>query len=263
MDDRLVDDRLVDDRLVTAADTLPCVPHILAASAGFILSDRGQWEVGPVLRHAMALTGKEAPKVCLLHTACGDDSRAIALGYAALAGSSARASHLQLFTMPNVADPRTHLLAQDLIWVGGGSTVNLLALWRAHGLDAVLSDCWTAGVVLGGVSAGSLCWHASGTTDSFGPDLRPVTDGLGLLPYSNCPHYDSEAGRRPLYQRLVGSGALPAGWATDDGVGLHFSGSELIEAVADREGAYAWRVEPGPRPDGTALETRVTPRLLA
>jgi peptidase E len=159
-----------------------------------------------------------------------------------------------------VDDVRAHLLAQDVIWVGGGSVANLLAVWRAHGVDEVMREAWAAGVVLAGVSAGSLCWHVGGTTDSFGPDLRPVTNGLALLPYSNTPHYDSEPGRRPLYQRLVASGVLPPGWATDDGVGLHFRGTELVEAVADRPGRRAWRVERGP--DGTAAESPVEPRLL-
>ena len=106
-------------------------------------------------------------------------------------------SHLTLFPMPNYPDVRAHLLAQDVIWVGGGSTANLLALWRLHGLDVILRECWEAGVVLQGVSAGSLCWHVGGTTDSFGPDLRPVTDGLAFLPYSNSPHHDVEEQRRP------------------------------------------------------------------
>jgi peptidase E len=115
-------------------------------------------------------------------------------------------------------------------------------------------------VVLAGVSAGSLCWHVGGTTDSFGPDLRPVTDGLGLLPFSNGVHYDSEAGRRPLYHRLVAEGTLPPGHATDDGAGLVYRGSTLAEAVADRPRASAYRVERGP--DGTAVETTIVPRRL-
>jgi peptidase E len=162
--------------------------------------------------------------------------------------------------MPNVVDPRKHLLGQDVVWVGGGSVANLLALWRLHGLDEIFREAWQQGVVLSGVSAGSLCWHVGGTTDSFGLDLRPVTNGLAFLPFSNTPHYDSEEQRRPLYQRLVANGTLPAGWATDDGVGLHFRGTELVEAVAERPDAYAWRVERGE--DGHAVETRVEPRML-
>jgi peptidase E len=156
---------------------------------------------------------------------------------------------------------RAHLLAQDVVWVGGGSVANLLAVWRVHGLDEIFREAWEAGVVLAGVSAGSLCWHVGGTTDSYGPDLRPVTNGLGLIPTSNGVHYDSEEQRRPLYQRLVAEGALPAGHATDDGVGLVYHGTDLVEAVADRPNAAAYRVERGP--DHTAVETRLEPRRLA
>ncbi len=125
------------------------------------------------------------------------------------------------------------------------------------------AEAWEAGVVLTGVSAGSLCWHVGGTTDSFGPDLRPVTNGLGLLPYSNTPHYDSEEQRRPFYQSLVASGVLPTGFATDDGVGVHYRGTEFVEAVSDRPDAYAWRVEAAVSGDEAGvLETRITPRRL-
>jgi peptidase E len=171
-----------------------------------------------------------------------------------------RVSHLSLFPMPTVPDVRAHLLAQDVVWVGGGSVANLLAVWRVHGLDQVFREVWRAGVVLGGVSAGSLCWHVGGTTDSYGPDLRPVTDGLGLIPASNGVHHDSEEQRRPLYHRLVADGTLPPGHATDDGVGLVYRGTELAEVVADRPGKAAYRVERGP--DGSAVETRLEPRLL-
>jgi peptidase E len=162
--------------------------------------------------------------------------------------------------MPTVTDVRAHLLAQDVVWVGGGSVANLLAVWRVHGLGEIFREAWRAGVVLAGVSAGSLCWHVGGTTDSFGPELRPVTNGLGLLPFSNGVHYDSEAQRRPLYHRLVADGTLPAGHATDDGVGLVYRGTDLVEAVADRPGAAAYQVERGD--DGAAVETRVEPRRL-
>ena len=237
--------------------------QILATSGGFLPDGRHGARVGPILTHALALSAAGPhPRVCLLQTALGDDQAAYARGYAAFSRDrpDVRLSHLALFPMPNVADVRAHLLAQDVVWVGGGSVANLLAVWAAHGLGEVMREAWEAGVVLGGVSAGSLCWHIGGTTDSFGPDLRPVTNGLGLLPFSNTPHYDSEPGRRPLFQRLVADCTLPAGWATDDGVGLHFQGDQLVEAVADRAGACAWRVERGP--DGGALETVVVPRLL-
>ncbi|MBL7493374.1 peptidase E [Frankia sp. AgB1.9] len=237
--------------------------NILATSAGYRPDGRGGARIGPMIEHAIALSeARERPRVCLLETALGDHPVAYLRWYEAMARDrpDVQASHLALFPMPNVDDVRAHLLSQDVIWVGGGSVANLLAVWRTHGLPEILADAWRAGVVLAGVSAGSLCWHVGGTTDSFGPELRPVTTGLALLPFSNTPHYDSEPGRRPLYQKLVGDGVLPPGWATDDGVGLHFRGTELVEAVADRPGAKAWRVELGD--DGAVVETAVEPRLL-
>lgn len=223
---------------------------------GFLSTERYGWRPGPLMEHALALTGKDTPSVCGLFTATGDDAARVAAWYAAWSDRPERASHVAVLPMPNVDDVRRHLLAQDAIYVGGGSVAGLMVLWRLHGLDVVMREAWEAGVVLFGVSAGSLCWHLGGTTDSFGPELRPWSDGLALIPGSNCPHYDSEARRRPLYQRLVAAGALPPGYAADDGVGLHYRGTELHEAVTDRDGASAWRVDP----DG---ETQVAARLLA
>jgi len=239
-------------------------PTILATSMGFLPRDRGpyDWAPGPVFDLAIELAGAPAhPRLCYLGTATGDDPARVAGVYGAFAGSAVQVSHLSLFPMPTVPDLRDHLLAQDVIWVGGGSVANLLAVWRVHGLDDVMAECWRSGVVLGGVSAGSLCWHVGGTTDSYGPDLRPVTNGLGLIPTSNGVHYDSEDQRRPLYHQLVADGTLPPGHATDDGVGLVYRGTELVEAVADRAGKAAYRVDRGP--DGAVAETRLEPRRLA
>lgn len=237
--------------------------NILAiGGGGFVPTDRYGSRPGPLVDYALALTGTPTPRVCALYTATGDPDARIASWYAAWAGTGVRASHLALFPMPSVADVAGHLAAQDAVYVGGGSVANLLALWRLHGVDDALRAAWRSGVVLFGVSAGSLCWFAGGTTDSFGPDLRPVRGGLELVAASNCPHYNSEPQRRPLYRSLVAARELLPGWAADDGVGLHFVGDagELTGALADRPDAYAWRVEPGP--DGTALEQRITPRLL-
>lgn len=230
--------------------------HVLAiGGGGFRRTERYAPRPGPLVEHALSLTGVEQPRVTGLFTATGDDVTDIAEWYAAWAGRPERVSHLALLPMPNVDDLRRHVLAQDAVYVGGGSVAGLMVLWRLHGLDAVLREAYDAGVVLFGVSAGSLCWHVGGTTDSFGPELRPWTDGLGLVDGSNCPHYDSEARRRPLYTRLVADGALPPGYAADDGVALHYVDGVLHEAVRDRDDAAAWRV----RPDG---ETRVEARLL-
>lgn len=250
---------------------MTAVPTILATSGGFVADGRYGLAVGPLLSYALELTGARRPRLCLLHTATGDNPAHYALTYSAVAAHSRALalsgrddvvlSHLALFPMPTVRDVRSHLLDQDLVWVGGGSVVNLLAVWRAHGVDQALREAWLDGVVLGGVSAGSICWHVGGTTDSFGPDLRPVTNGLGLLPYSNGVHYDSEEQRRPLFQELVAGGTLPAGYATDDGVGLHYSGLDLVEAVSDRPAVAAYHVTA--TADGHAVEERIEARLLA
>lgn len=225
--------------------------HIVAIGGGGLAEHEGR---RPMLRHVLDLTGKHRPNVCFVGTAQGDDPRYTTTFYDIARETGFTGSHLDLFPQPNVADVRAHLLAQDAIYVGGGSVANLLAVWRVHGLDVYLREAWQAGIVLAGTSAGSLCWFEGGTTDSFGDDLMPVTNGLGFIPASHTPHYDSEERRRPTYQRLVGNGTLNAGWAADDGVGLVFEGTAFAEAVAYSAGA-AWRVDPG-------RETRVEPRRL-
>jgi dipeptidase E len=212
--------------------------HIVAMGGGGFLM-----EATPLLDdYALALSGAAEPKVCFLATASGDAAADIAAFHAAFPPGRARATHLSLFRRDG-RDPRSHLLAQDVVYVAGGNTVNLLAVWRAHGVDAALREAWDAGVVLCGMSAGALCWFEAGVTDSYGP-LRALHDGLGLLPGSHCPHYDGEAERRPTYRRAVADG-LPAGIAADDGCALHFAGTDLVEAVSSRPEARAYRVEPG------------------
>jgi dipeptidase E len=157
-----------------------------------------------------------------------------------------------------VADLRGLVLAQHVVYVGGGSTANLLAVWRVHGLDAILAEAYAQGVVLAGISAGMNCWFAASVTDSFGPRLEGLPDGLGLLPWSACPHYDGEPQRRPTYRRLVAEG-FPGGYAADDGAALVFTEGTLGEVVASRPGAAGYRVE---RVDGTVRETRLPARLL-
>ncbi len=191
--------------------------------------------------------------------------------YDLFAGHPARVSHLALFPMPNVSDPEDLLLSQDVIFVGGGSVANMLAVWRVHGLDMIMRKAWQAGIVLAGSSAGGICWFEGGTTDSFGRELRPFTDGLGLLAGSYCPHYNSEPGRRPLYHRLIADGTLSAGIACDDGAAAHFTDDTLTELTADRPGAGAYRVygttgsQPGVRetPLGTRVLAWTPERVLA
>lgn len=236
--------------------------HILATSGGFEATGRGPFNVrfAGLLRYALELSGALVPRICFVNTAGGDSDLWLRACYAAASLEDVKASHLSLFTMPNVPDIRAHLLAQDVIWVGGGSVANLLSLWRLHGVDSAMREAWEAGVVLAGVSAGSLCWHVGGTTDSFGPELQPVTNGLGFLPYGNGVHYDSEEQRRPLLQRLVADGVLPLSFATDDGVGLHYEGTSLAECLTDLSGKYAYRVEADGA--GGVTETRLETRIL-
>jgi peptidase E len=213
-------------------------PTIVATSMGFNRT-RDPWCPGPVFGYAFDLASAgTTPRICFLATAGGDRPTTIAAFHRAFDGTGVCATHLTLFDKPNIVNIRDHLLAQDVIWVGRGSLVNLLAVWRAHHLDALLRECWQAGVVLAGESAGSLCWHSGGTTDSFGPVL-PLPDGLGLLPYSNAVHYSE---RRDQFLHLVGSGVLPPGYATDAGAGLVYHGTDLVEAIADRPRARAYEI---------------------
>ncbi len=237
-------------------------PTILATSGGIAAADRIRWRIGPLTEYAIELAGVDArrPKVCFLATALGDDVTTVYNFYSAAQARGLEASHLALFGMPNVENLTEHLLAQDVVWVWGGSVAGLLAMWRLHGVDEAMRAAWQAGVVLTGVSAGSICWHTGGTTDSFGPQLRPVTNGLGLVRWSNGVHYDSEPQRRPLFQSLIADGTLPAGYATDDGAGVLYRGTEYVEAVTEQDGKHAYFVEPGP--DGTAVETALETRRL-
>lgn len=237
-------------------------PTILATSGGLVWGERTKWLPGPLTHHAVELAGVtgRAPRVCSVGTAGGDSSEWYHHFYDMAQLVGWHGHHLQLFTMPNVDDVTDHLLSMDVIWVGGGSVAGLLALWQLHGVGDAMRAAWEAGVVLTGVSAGSICWHVGGTTDSFGPDLRAIDNGLGLLPFSNGVHYDSEEQRRPLFQSLVAGGALPPGYATDDGAGLLYRGTELVEALAEKDGAGAYFVDRGP--DGTAVETELDVRRL-
>ncbi|MFT5682927.1 MAG: dipeptidase E [Myxococcota bacterium] len=191
----------------------------------------------------LSLTGATTPGVCFLPTASGDSETYIEKFHKAFSALPCTPRHLSLFRRQDT-NLREVVLSQDLIYVGGGNTANMLAVWRVHGLDVVLREAWEAGVVLAGLSAGSLCWFEAGVTDSFGEALAPLADGLGLLPGSHCPHYDGEALRRPRYRELVRSGALPPGLAADDGVALRFSGTTLAEVVSSRPDTAGWRVSP-------------------
>jgi peptidase E len=240
-------------------------PTVMATSGGLSANESGRRRVdfGPLVHHAVELSGVSgrAPKLCHVGTASGDQR-----WWAAEIDEAGRAAgfdltHLHLFGMPNVEDVEGHLLAQDVVWVHGGSVANLLAVWRVHGLDEIFPRVWQAGVVLAGVSAGSICWHVGGATDSFGPRLRAVTDGLALLPYGNGVHYDSEAQRRPAIHALVADQVLPRTYCTDDGAGLVYRGTTLVEAVAELPRARGYVVERDPR-TGQAVEQALDTRQL-
>lgn len=218
-------------------------------------------EFSPIARHAVERSGASGtPRVLYVGTALGDWPDVAAQVSAAGSEAGYDLRHLALYPMPNVDDLRELVLDSDALWVGGGSVANLLALWRLHGLDDILREAWQAGVVLAGVSAGSICWFRGGTTDSFGPDLDAITDGLALLPYDNGVHYDNEVRRRPLVHELVAAGVLGETHCTDDGVGLVYEGTTLVEAIADVPGKGAYVVT---RTDGGAAhEERLEPRLL-
>jgi peptidase E len=239
-------------------------PTIVATSIGFNQGRHGamDWRLGPAYRHAASLArAGDSPRVCVVGTALGDGGDMLMSIWAAFGRAGWRVNHLALFPEPNVGDVAEHLLAQDVVWVAGGSVANLLALWSLHEIGPAMHEAWQAGVVLMGVSAGSVCWFAGGTTDSFGLPLRPVTNGLGFLPYSNSPHHDAEEQRRPTIHRLIGEGALPDGYATDNGTGLVFQGTELVDCVSEVEGAKTWRIVR--QPDGNVEETALPTRLLS
>jgi peptidase E len=189
--------------------------------------------------HILGLTGKERPRLLYLPTAVGDATEGIVMFYERFAGL-AELSHVKFFPYPP-ADVRAQVLGADAICVCGGNTAYMLAIWRVHGFDALLREAWESGVLLFGGSAGMICWFEASITDSYGPQLEGMRDGLGFLAGSACPHYDGEPLRRPRYRELVADG-FPEGIAADDGVGLHYVGAELREVVTCRDGARAYRV---------------------
>ena len=206
--------------------------------------------------HFLSLTGRPRPRVCFLGQASGESQEYLIKFYAAHARYECRPSHLSLFR-PHTADLAGFLLEQDAIFVGGGNTRSMLALWRDWGIDRVMHQAYAQGVVLGGISAGMICWFDQGLTDSVPGKLLPLP-GLGLVPGGACPHYDGEAARRPTLRQLVADGSMAASWAADDGAALHFVDGELAGVVASNDHARGWRVErtdAGERFSETALPT--------
>ena len=209
--------------------------------------------------HLLSLTGKDEPKVCFVPTASGDADPYIESFVAAFT-DRAEISVLSLFCHDpwGYRDPAL-LLTQDVVYVGGGSTANLLAVWRLHGLPDILRTAAANGTILAGISAGMNCWFEASSTDSYGP-LAPLPDGLGFLPGSACPHYLEEEDRREKYLGWVASGALPDGYAVDQHTALVFQDGPLVEAISEEPDHPAYRVERGP--DGV-VETALAVRVLA
>ncbi len=231
----------------------------MAIGGGGFTFDAGSSAVEEhVIALAREVSGRERPRLCYIGTASGDHEAGIARFHEVFA-DLAETSHLELFDR-TVEDIPAYLLRTDAVFVGGGNTASMLAVWRAHGVDVALREAHDAGVVLSGRSAGSICWFEGGTTDSFGPNLREVTGGLGFIAGSNSPHYDGEPQRRPTYQALVASGLLPPGIAVDDDAAAVYDGPTLVEVVAAHAGPAAYRVEA--TADGvveTVLPVRVLP----
>lgn len=202
------------------------------------------------------LTGKPRPRLLYLPTAAGDDDAACLRWFERCAPLNVEASVQKVF-IDSLTQTRSWaevLLSVDGIVASGGNTLNQQAIWRAHGLDALLRQAWKQGIVLGGASAGGLCWFESGSTDSR-PQALSIVQGLGFLRGSHCPHYDSEPGRRPQYQALIASGQLPPGYACDDAAGLLFEGRRLARVIAMADGAQVYRVS---QRGGVAIERRLS-----
>jgi dipeptidase E len=227
---------------------------IAMGGGGFSMEPRNPLLDGFVLSQARA----RRPRVAFVGTASGDSPLYAARFLRAFRRFDCRPSLLSLFDPPGEG-LREFVRAQDVIYVGGGSTRNLLVLWKDRGLDRILRAAWRDGAVLAGVSAGSICWFEEGLSDSVRPGVLLPLPCLGFLPGSNCPHYDGEPRRRPTYRRLVGSGRMLPGLAAGDGAALLFRGRAFERAVSSRPSARVFGVE---RFDGKVLESEILPDYL-
>lgn len=216
-------------------------PQIVAFGGGGFSMEAGN----PLLDdYVLAQTRVDRPKVCFIPTASGDADHYVVRFYREFS-ARAECSHISLFRRDRGAgavegDLERHLLQQDLIYVGGGSVLSLLGTWRAHGLDQILKRAWRRGVLLCGLSAGSLCWFSEAITAFHGPP--EAVRGLGLLPHSNCVHYDGEAVRGEVFRDLIADGRMREGYAAEDSAALHFEGRELLRAVSSKPKARAFRI---------------------
>jgi dipeptidase E len=216
--------------------------------------------------YCLSCTGKTIPKVCFIPTASGDSEEFLTRFYTAFARYPCEPSHLAFFRKPRAGaipleDIERNLLSQDLIYVGGGNTRAMLAVWLEWKIDEILKKAWHSGILLAGMSAGAICWFESGGSDSSSTlidTLSPLL-GLGFIHGSCTPHYDGEPHRRPEAQRLIASGELPPGIGIDDGSAVLFEGQKIVEVVASRAGANAYRVK---LESGQIIEELLEAKLL-
>ena len=211
-----------------------------------------------VVDYVLKLSGKPTPNVLFINTATGDHPDTLMRTYMRFAARGCVPTHLPLFARTPV-DLEALFLAQDVIWVGGGNTKSMLAVWREYGIDKLLNKAWKHGVILSGSSAGGICWFEGCCTDSFAVNYVALP-ALGFLKGSCCPHYDGEPGRPETYQGLITSGQLGDGYAIDEGVGMHFVGKELLEVVTAKEGTGAYRVSL--KKNGKIVQKTLPSRLI-
>jgi dipeptidase E len=228
--------------------------NIIAIGGGGFLAEPRNYALE---KYILDQTGKTRPNVLMIPTARGDDAEYVAKFHAAFGELGATTAHLPFFH--RTPDIRSLVLAQDVIFVGGGNTRSMLAVWREWGLPEVLKEAFDSGIVLGGQSAGAICWFEQGVTDSWADRLRPL-ECMGFLAGSCCPHYDGEAERRPAYHALVARGVLKPGYAIEDAVAAHFRNGRLERVVAKKAGSKAYRVS---MDAGAIQETPLEVTLLA
>jgi dipeptidase E len=213
------------------------------------------------IRYMAALTGKPRPRLCYLPTASADHPNGIIAWYKSCSQLNVE-PHVQGSFIESLSQTQAWdevLLSMDGIVCSGGNTLNQQAIWKAQGIDVVLRQAWDRGIVLGGASAGSLCWFEEGTTDSR-PKALSIVKCLGFIKGSHSPHYDAEAGRRPLYHKLIGSGEMKPGYACDNDAGIYFEDNEVKRVVHTRAGAKVYYVS---AVNGTVVEKVLEPELIS
>ena len=247
--------------MMPAMTSHPGIGHIVAMGGGGFSMEPDN----PLLDDfVLSLSRRQPARVCFISTASAESASYIVSFYRAFSGRCIP-TDLTLFDSPVLkrrparsSELAAFVAEQDVVYVGGGSTANLLAVWRAHGLDIALRDAWSRGSVLSGVSAGMICWFGGGLTDSYG-GLERLHDGLGLLEGVACPHYGTDEERRRLFHRAIAEEGAAAGYAADDGAAVHFAGTAFAEAVSSRSEAGAYRLN---LVDGHVAETRLPVRFL-